>query len=94
MIKFSSSLKLNEIHEVDSLFNEDPKNITFSREVLISGEGWWENLGKMSNNRDIYRYANRGVVNFEREYQPLPPGTKIFVMPLFSHMPDQILGKK
>ena len=31
--------KLNEIHVVDSPFNEDPKNIIFSREALISGEG-------------------------------------------------------
>ena len=29
MIKFSSSLKLNEIQVVDSPFNEDPKNINF-----------------------------------------------------------------
>ena len=27
MIKFSSSVKLNKIHTVDSPFNEDPKNI-------------------------------------------------------------------
>ena len=27
--KFSSSFKLNEIHRVDSPFNEDPKNIIF-----------------------------------------------------------------
>ena len=60
MIKFSSSFKLNEIHIVDSPFNEDPKNTTFSREALILGEGRPENLGKMSNNRDIYSYANRG----------------------------------
>ena len=65
----------------------------FSREALISGEGRPENLGKMGNNRDIYCYANRGVVNFERAYQPLPSGTKILVMPQFSYMPDQILGK-
>ena len=38
MIEFSSSLKLKEIHVVDSPFNEDPKNIIFSREDLISGE--------------------------------------------------------
>ena len=94
MIEFSSSFKLNEIHTVDSPFNEDPKNITFSREALISGEGRPENVGKMGNNRDIYCYANRGVVNFEREYQLLPPGTKILVMPQFPCMPDQILGKK
>ena len=59
MVEFSSSLKLNEIHVVDSPFNEDPKNI-FSREALISGEGRPENLGKIGNNRDIYCYANRG----------------------------------
>ena len=39
MVIFSSSFKLNEIHIVDSPFNEDPKNIIFSREALISGEG-------------------------------------------------------
>ena len=86
MIKFSSSFKLNEIHRVDSPFNEEPRNRIFSREVLISGEGWSENLGKMGN-------KNWGVVNFERAYQPLPPGTKILVMPQFSDMPEQFLGK-
>ena len=30
MIVFSSSLKLNEIHTVDSPFNENTKNIIFS----------------------------------------------------------------
>ena len=59
MIKFSSSFELNEIHTVDSPFNEDPKSIIFSREALISGEGRSENLGKMGNKRDIYCYANR-----------------------------------
>ena len=29
MIKFSSSFKLSEIHRVNSLFKEDPKNINF-----------------------------------------------------------------
>ena len=95
MIEFSSSLQLNEIHLVDSPFNEDLRNIFFSKEVLISEEGRPENgKGKMGNNRDIYCYANREVVNFEREYQSLPPGTKVLVMPQFSYMPDQILGKK
>ena len=94
MIKFSNFFKLNEIHIVDSLFKEDPKNI-------VSFQGgpnfWGGTVGKfwgMSNNRDIYCYANRGLVNFEREYQPLPTGTKILVMSQFSYMPDQILGKK
>ena len=40
-------LKLNEIHKVDSPFNEDPKNmILSSRDALISGEGRSKNLGK------------------------------------------------
>ena len=95
MIEFSSSLKLNKIHIFDSPFNEEPRNINFfPSETLISGEGRPENLRKMGNNRDICCYANREVVNFEREYQPLPPGTTILVMPQFSYMPDQILGKK
>ena len=93
MIKFSSSFKLNKIYKVDSPFNEDPKNKFFSREALISGEGRPENLGKMGNNRDIYYYANWGVLNFEKAYQPLCPGTKIPVMPQFSYMPDQFLRK-
>ena len=32
-------------------------------------------------------------VSFKREYQSLPYGTKILVMPQFFYMPDQILGK-
>ena len=40
--------KLNEIHLVDSPFNEDPKTINFSREALISWEGRPENLRKMA----------------------------------------------
>ena len=71
MIKFSSSFKLNEIHVVDSPFNEDPKNIIFSREALISGEGRPENLGKMGNNRNIYCYANWGWC-ISKEHSPYP----------------------
>ena len=47
MIKFSTSFKLKETQRVDSPFNEDPKNIIFSREALISGEGRPEKLGKI-----------------------------------------------
>ena len=45
MIEFSSSLKLKEIHTVDSPFNEDPKNIFFSGRLFL-GEGQLQNLGK------------------------------------------------
>ena len=60
MIKFSSSLKLNQIHIVDSPFNEDPKNIIFFQRGPNFGERRRENLGEMGNNRDIYCYANQG----------------------------------
>ena len=60
MIKFSSSFILKEIYVVQRPFKEDPKNIFFSMEALISEEGRPENLGKMGNSRDIYCYANRG----------------------------------
>ena len=64
MIEFSSP---NEIHMVDNPFNKDPKNINFSQGGPNLEEGRSENLRKMGNNRGIYCYANRGVINFERE---------------------------
>ena len=71
MIEISSSLKLDEIHRVDSPFNEDPKNIIFSRKALISWEGRPENLGEMGNSRDIYCYANYGEFRI-RISAPIP----------------------
>ena len=41
MIEFSSSFKLNEIHVVDSPFNEDLKNIIFSQ----GGPNFEEGMG-------------------------------------------------
>ena len=59
MVKISNTSYENEIHKVDSPFNEDSKNIIFlAREILISGEGRPENLGKMAKNRETYCYAN------------------------------------
>ena len=93
MIKLSSSFKLNEIHRIDSPFNENPKNIIFfTREALISWEGRLENLGKMGNNRDIYCYAN-WEWRISKEHISPTPGTKILVMPHFSYMPYKFLGK-
>ena len=46
MIKFSSSFKLNEIHIVDSPFNEDLKNINFFHGGPNLEEGRPENLEK------------------------------------------------
>ena len=54
---------------IDIPFNEDFRNIIFSRETLISEEGLPDNVGKMDNNNDIYCYTNLGVVNLEREHQ-------------------------
>ena len=60
MIKFSSSFKLNEIHTVDSPFNEDPKNLIFFQ----GGPNFWGGMAgkfrEMGNNGDIYCYANLG----------------------------------
>ena len=59
MVKISNASYENEIHRVDSLFNEDSKNINFlAREALISGERWPENLGKIAKTRETYCYAN------------------------------------
>ena len=75
MFEFSSSSQENEIHRVDGPFNEYYKNAIFPK------DGWLENLGKVGNIRDIYHYANWGVVNFERQYWSLLPAIKIFVVP-------------
>ena len=68
MIEFSSSSQENEIHLVDSLFNEISKSIIFFDGGPNFGGGTAGKFREMGNNRDIYRYANRGVVNFERKY--------------------------
>ena len=59
MVKISNASYENEIHRVDSPFNEHSKNIFFlAREALISGEVRPENLGKMAKTRETYCYAN------------------------------------
>ena len=68
MIEFSSSSQENEIHLVDSLFKEISKSIIFFDGGPNFGGGTAGKFREMGNNRDIYRYANRGVVNFERKY--------------------------
>ena len=58
MVKISNASYENEIHMVDSPFNEDSKNINFlAREALNSGEGRPENLGN-GQNRETCCYAN------------------------------------
>ena len=59
MVKISNASYENEIHRVDSSFNEDSKNIiVLAREVLMSGEGWPEHLGKIGENRETFCYEN------------------------------------
>ena len=60
MIEVSYSLKLNEIHTVDSPFNEDPKNIIFFQGGPNFGGGMALKFRKMGSSKDIYCYANRG----------------------------------
>ena len=48
MVKLSNASYENEIHRIDSPFNENSKNIIFlAKEALILGEERPENLGKM-----------------------------------------------
>ena len=49
--KIFKFFKLNEIHIVDSPFNEDFKSIIFSSEALISGEGRPEILTLPANSK-------------------------------------------
>ena len=58
MVKISNVSNENEIHRVDSPFNEDSKIYFFAREAQILEEGWPENLEKMAKNRETYCYAN------------------------------------
>ena len=59
MVKISNTSYENEIHMVDSPFNEDSKNkICLAREALIAGERWPKNLRKVAKNRETYCYAN------------------------------------
>ena len=60
MVKIPDEISYeNEIHRVDSLFNEDSNSIIFlASETLILGEGRPENLEKMAKNRETYCYAN------------------------------------
>ena len=94
MIKFSGSFKLNEIHTVESPFNKDPKIYIFFKGGLNFGGRTAVKFRENGQCQGDLLLCKSGAVNFERAYQLLPPGTKILVMPQFSYMPDQILGKK
>ena len=52
MVKISNASYENEIHRVDSPFNEDSNNIIFGQGGPNFGEGRPENLRKMAKNRE------------------------------------------
>ena len=54
MVKISNASYENEIHRVDSLFNEDSKNIIFFQGGPNFGEGQLKNLWKMAKNKETY----------------------------------------
>ena len=94
MAEFSSCLKMNEIHLVYNHFNEDSQNIIFFPGMPNLWGGMAKKFGENWQWHEWSIVMQLGVVNFETEYQPLPPGTKILVMHQFSYMSDQILGEK
>ena len=55
IVKISNASNGNEIHRVDSPFNENSKNIFFCQ---ILEKERPENLEKMAKNRESYCYAN------------------------------------
>ena len=87
MTKILRNIRLkshNSFRAILFLLNKShTQRIGMTREALISGERRQENLGKKGNNRDIYCFANRGLMIFERAYQLLPPSAKILVIPQF-----------
>ena len=80
MVKISNASHENEIYRVDSLFNEDSKNIFFlAREVLISWEVRPENLEKWPKPR-------KPIFMQIREWSILIGNTNLYSqVPKFSH---------
>ena len=92
MVKISDASYENEIHVVDSPYNEDSKIIIFlAREALIFGEGRPENLEKMAKKQGNLLLCELGSVNYYGEYWPLLPGNNVFALLLFFCVLDQII---
>ena len=65
MIEISDASYENEIHRVDSPFNEDSKNMYFlARDSLISGEGRPENVGKVAKKQGNLLLSKLGNCQF------------------------------
>ena len=54
MVKISNASNENEIHRVDSPFNEDSKNIFFCQGGPNLGGGTAEKFREMAQNRETY----------------------------------------
>ena len=58
MVKISNAAYENEIHRVDSPFNEDSKNVIICLGGLNLGGGTAGKFREMAKNRETYCYAN------------------------------------
>ena len=90
MVKISDASSENEIHRVDSPFNEDSKIYFFCQGgPNFGGEmaGKFKENGQNKGNQLLCKV----VVNSNREYWTLLPGIKVFTLLLFSCMLDQII---
>ena len=58
MVKISNASYENEIHMVDSRFNEDSKNINFGQRGPNFGGGTARKFKENGQNRETYCYAN------------------------------------
>ena len=94
VVEDSNNSYENEIRRVHRPSNDDFKSITFCQGGPNFGEERPEIVEKIGKNREIYCYANKGVVNSNRENWPLLPGIKIFALLWFSHMLDHIICHK
>ena len=86
MVQISNASYENEIHRLDSSFNEDFKNIFFlAREALILGKGRSENLGKMAKTRETYCYVNYEwsiLIGNTNLYSQVPKSSHCFGFPV------------
>ena len=85
MVKLSNASYENEIHRVDSPFNEDSKNRNFlAREALISEEGRLENLGKWPKTGKLIVMQIREwsiLIGNTGLYSPVPKSLHYFCFP-------------
>ena len=88
MVKISNASDENEIHRVDSPFNEDSKNIFFCQGGPNFGGGMarkFRENGQKQGNLLLCKLESGQL------YWPLLSGIKVFALLWFSCMSDQII---